>query len=38
MVVSRGVGNSVIPIRINNRNIRQENARENLERAKELLA
>ena len=27
-----------VPIRINNRNIRQENARENLERAKELLA
>ena len=26
-----------VPIRINNRNIRQENARENLERAKELL-
>ena len=27
-----------VPIRINNRNIRQENAQENLERAKELLA
>ena len=27
-----------VPIRINNRNIRQENAKENLDRAKELLA